>query len=54
MDRLRRMVTRHHHKKAAGARNPTADWRAMLKRRVGVTAVLLGLWVVGIEARFAH
>src|SRR5258706_4619842 len=27
------------------------DWRAILKRRIFVAAVLVGVWVVGVEAR---
>jgi len=30
------------------------DWRATLKKRLVVTAALLGMWVTGIEARLAY
>ncbi|HEX4348628.1 MAG TPA: penicillin-binding protein 2, partial [Vicinamibacterales bacterium] len=36
---------------ADSGRQPAADWRATLKRRVIVAASLLGLWAVGIEAK---
>lgn len=44
------MWKRHAHKKG-GAPEAAADWRATLKRRTTVAAVLLGLWAAGIEAR---
>src|SRR5438046_1287410 len=30
------------------------EWRATLKRRIGVVTALLGLWVAGIEARLVN
>jgi cell division protein FtsI (penicillin-binding protein 3) len=35
-------------------RELTTDWRVTLKRRARVAAVLLGLWVCGIEARLVY
>src|SRR3954468_23846555 len=32
----------------------THDWRPILKRRVAIVAVLLGLWVAGIEAKLVY
>jgi len=52
IERLRHVWTRHRVKKSA---KPTAvDWRVTIKRRVTVTAGLLGLWAVGIEARLVY
>ena len=28
-----------------------ADWRETLRKRTMITAILIGLWIVGIEAR---
>jgi cell division protein FtsI (penicillin-binding protein 3) len=44
-------VARHKSKKTA---KPSGDWRVTLRRRVTVTASLLALWVVGIEARLVY
>src|SRR3954470_13909896 len=33
---------------------PTHDWRPILKRRVAIVAMLLGLWVAGIEAKLVY
>jgi cell division protein FtsI (penicillin-binding protein 3) len=51
MDRFRRVLTRHRRRSGS---EKAADWRATLKRRVGVTAVLLALWASGIEARLFY
>ena len=32
----------------------THDWRPIMKRRVAIVAVLLGLWVTGIEAKLVY
>src|SRR5476651_777737 len=32
----------------------THDWRPIMKRRVVIVAVLLGLWVAGIEAKLVY
>src|SRR3954453_489440 len=32
----------------------THDWRPILKRRVAIVAILLGLWVSGIEAKLVY
>src|SRR4051795_1268137 len=32
----------------------THDWRPILKRRVAIVAMLLGLWVAGIEAKLVY
>src|SRR3954452_17123737 len=32
----------------------THDWRPILKRRVSIVAILLGLWVAGIEAKLVY
>src|SRR3954447_15630880 len=32
----------------------THDWRPILKRRVAIVAALLGVWVVGIEAKLVY
>src|SRR3954465_1828926 len=32
----------------------THDWRPILKRRVAIVAILLGLWVAGIEAKLVY
>src|SRR4051794_6929313 len=34
--------------------DPGFEWRATLKRRTVVAAVLLGLWVAGIEGRLVY
>jgi cell division protein FtsI (penicillin-binding protein 3) len=44
-------MSRHRSKKS---QKPLGDWRVMLRRRVTVTAALLALWVVGIEARLVY
>jgi cell division protein FtsI (penicillin-binding protein 3) len=51
IERLQRAVARHRSKKST---KTAGDWRAMLKRRVGVTACLLALWAAGIEARLVY
>ena len=51
IQRLQRAVARHKSKKTA---KPSGDWRVTLRRRVTVTASLLALWVVGIEARLVY
>src|SRR5205823_2897248 len=33
---------------------PGRDWRVTLKRRIVIAAGLLGLWVLGIEARLVY
>ena len=33
---------------------PAPVWRITLKRRLVVTAVLLGLWAIGVEARLIY
>ena len=49
---LRRLIGRHANKRSNSASADAAkDWRAMLRGRLIVTASLLALWVVGIEAR---
>src|SRR4029079_155658 len=32
----------------------THDWRPIMKRRMAIVAVLLGLWVAGIEAKLVY
>jgi cell division protein FtsI (penicillin-binding protein 3) len=34
--------------------DPGFDWRITLKRRIGVVAVLLALWVAGVETRLVY
>ncbi|MGE5245240.1 MAG: penicillin-binding protein, partial [Betaproteobacteria bacterium] len=53
IERLRRAWTRHNARTAA-PREPAADWRATLRRRVFAAAVLFGLWTGGIEARLVY
>jgi cell division protein FtsI (penicillin-binding protein 3) len=52
IERLRRVWTRHRVKKSA--KSTAVDWRVTIKRRVTVTAGLLALWAVGIEARLVY
>jgi cell division protein FtsI (penicillin-binding protein 3) len=51
-ERLRRAIKRHQSKKSATP-GPD-DWRLVVKRRVAVTASILALWAVGIEARLVY
>src|SRR3954462_8441871 len=32
----------------------THDWRPIMKRRVAIVSILLGLWVAGIEAKLVY
>ena len=32
----------------------THNWRPIMKRRMAIVAVLLGLWVAGIEAKLVY
>ena len=51
IERIRRVVARGR-RVTARVREPAAgDWRATLKRRTLIAAVLLGVWAGGIEAR---
>jgi cell division protein FtsI (penicillin-binding protein 3) len=52
-DRIRRALTRGE-VRTAGVRESAVDWRRTLKRRIVAVACLLGLWVVGIEARLVY
>jgi cell division protein FtsI (penicillin-binding protein 3) len=54
MNPLRRVLRRRQHHTASAAAQSAADWRAVLKRRVFLTAGVLGLWAVGIEARLVY
>jgi cell division protein FtsI (penicillin-binding protein 3) len=49
---LRRALTRQN--RTARAREPVADWRLTLKRRIRVAAVCLGLWALAIETRLVY
>ncbi len=48
IDRLRQAIVRHR-----AARREPVDWRVVFKRRLMVVAVLIGIWVLGIEVRLA-
>src|SRR5262245_48995074 len=53
MDWLRRLWTRQDASKIV-SRDPAAEWRATVRKRLRVTTVALLLWVAGIESRLLY
>jgi cell division protein FtsI (penicillin-binding protein 3) len=53
IERIRRLWTGHGNRRIT-SREPVADWRVTVKRRVTVTAVAIGLWATAIEGRLIY
>lgn len=54
IERLRSAVTRQGNRKTEHIGAPALTWRAAMRRRVVVLAIVLGLWATGIQARLVY